>query len=501
MSYIRKWLCFVLAAWFAAFALSANAGGTGTNKAITLSDATGQPPTLGVTLTPGTYDIFLQLNNVGQSGNASSAELDFTSTPQLTVNSGTISGGKGAVAGTLMGGQTPGGFKGIQFTFTLPNKSSAVITLNVTVTVGSTCGAPQIVWQPYAWTGGTGSPSTSFSFPPTGTYTSNLQGAPLCALSFADKNGNPTQPADAFVGSVITTAPFNSTGPAVQVLATQNGQPVTTGVSVSIGDIGACSVSGSFKTDGTGTATLTSISSSAPGACQLTASATGFAGATSTAFNVDQPDGTLSCVNGTPHKGNLDPNAVPGPGVADWGLARGLNRDGTCGPDVPFTFSVDGNTNTASFIEDSLGQPTSIEYVIRWSPVAVDTDGWSAFQPCVQYGPAAHDPPLFQTDNNGVCFGDYVPVVACLANDVNGPGDLTQVMPPVPNAYPFNDPTKEPPGTYPQYQPSTVANPNYAKVCVSQQGWTSSINGQGVSLGVQYWHKFIDQTDTRIAGP
>jgi hypothetical protein len=213
--------------------------------------------------------------------------------------------------------------------------------------------------------------------------------------------------------------------------------------------------------------------------------ATGFTSATSNTFNVEQPQGTLSCTSPSNTAGNLDPEAVPPLGAADWGLKRGTNTDKTCGPNIPFTFSVDGTTNTALFTEDSLGQLTSVEYIIRWAPVAVDGDGWSGKQPCVSWG---IENPVYQTDVDGVCVGDYVPALACLANDVNGPGDGTAVMPLIPNAYPFNNAVES---SYAQYQPGTAA-----KVCVAQQGWTSD-----GGLGVQYWHKFIDQSDTGIKLP
>jgi hypothetical protein len=470
----NKFVCLI-AVLLAAFAVSANAA-----KTITLTNSTtaGQAPFLGVTLTTGT--VYVQLNNTGNS-NASSLELDWTNTPQFTVNSATINTSKGVLAGTLITGQTtPGSYKGVVFTFTLPQKSAVVIALNVTVNAGTTCGSPQITWQPYAWTGGVGTPSSSFSAPPLGAYTSNLPGAANCSLSFLN------QPMDAFVGSVITTAPFNSTAAPVKVQAMQ-GSTAVSGVSVSIGSTGgSCSISGSATTDSGGNATLTSISSSAAGAdCQLTAAAAGFTSATSNAFDVVQQQGTLSCDPNDPNNaaGNLNPDAIPPLGDPDWGLKRGLNTDNTCGANVPFTLTVNGDDNSAHFLEDSLGQPTSVEYIIRWKTVPVDSDKWSAKQPCVSWG---IPDPVYGEDANGICVGDYVPALACVSNNVSGG---TAVMPAIPNTYPFNDVVE---GSYPQYQPTTPA-----KVCIAQQGWTSD----GSVPGVQYWHKFIDQADTGIRLP
>jgi hypothetical protein len=481
MNGMRKLFYFFTAILLATFALSANAA-----KTITLTDSTtaGQPAFLGVTLTTATTTVYVQLNNTGNS-NASSMELDWTNTPQFTVNGATISTSKGTLTGTLVTGQTtPGSYKGVVFTFTLPQKSAVVIALNVTVNAGATCAAPQITWQPYAWTGGVGTPSSSFGSPSLGTYTSKLPGAANCSLSFFN------QPADAFVSSVITTVPFNSTATPVKVQAMQGASTPVSGVSVSIGSTGgSCSISGSATTDATGTATLTSLSSSAAGDdCQLTATAAGFTSATSAAFDVVQQQGILSCDPNNPNNaaGNLNPDAVPPLGAPDWGLKRGLNTDATCGADVPFTLVVDGNTNTGHFTEDSLGQPTSVEYIIRWKTVPVDGDKWSAKQPCVSWGIPN---PNYLEDVNGVCVGDYVPAVACVSNNVSGG---TAVMPLIPDAYPFNDQTEEPAGSYPQYQVGIQA-----KVCIAQQGWTSDSS----LPGVQYWHKFIDQADTVIRLP
>jgi hypothetical protein len=480
----NKFVCLI-AVLLAAFAVSANAA-----KTITLTNSTtgSQPAFLGATLATGT--VYVQLNNTGNS-NASSLELDWSDTPQFTVNSATINTSKGPVTVAPAAGQTPGGYKGVVFTFTLPQKSSVVIALNVTVGAGATCGASQITWQPYAWTGGVGTPSTSFSQPALGTYKSNLPGAPNCTLTFT------TQPADAFVSSIITTVPFNSFGAPVKVLALQGASPVSS-VSVSIGSTGgACSISGSATTGADGTAALTSISSSAAGMdCQLTATATGFTSEPSNAFDVEAPLSTLDCApaNGSTFGGlaslfisptsSTIPPAAP---TADWGLLRGINRDNTCTFKIPFTFTFDG-PNSALFTEDSLGQQTSVEYIIRWAPVDVDGDKWSAKQPCVSWGVTDHSPLVYQVDGDGVCVGDYVPALACLADDANAPGDgAGEVMPLIPTAYPFNDAVES---GYSQYQPNVRA-----KVCVSQQGWTS-YNGQ-----VQYWHKLIDQSDTGIRLP
>ena len=438
--------------------------------------------------------VSMQLNNISSdTGNANTSSFKlsapsgftiqqvYTVTRGQTKNTVAVGGGYTATIQVLSDGS---GVWVSNIQVPLKPFGTALQLNNMKVDVSC---SPQTTWVlPGVWTG-SGFSGQTFTLNTTqypkfpSTRDTPVTGS-CGSLSFFN------QPADAFIGSVITTVPFNSTGARVQVQAMQNANPVS-GVSVSIGSTGGtCSISGSATTDLTGTATLTSISSSAIGTdCQLTASATGFTGATSNQFDVVQNQGVLSCDPNDPnnHAGNLDPDAVPPLGGPDWGLKRGLNADvnATCGANVPFTLVVDGNTNTAHFTEDSLGQATSVEYIIRWKTVAVDGDKWSAKQPCVSWGVPN---PNYGEDLNGICVGDFVPALACVSNNVSGG---TAVMPAVPNSYPFNDSVE---GAYLQYQPGTPA-----KVCIAQQGWTSD----GSVPGVQYWHKFIDQADTGIRLP
>ena len=488
MSYLRKSLF-----WFAAL-LSAGYASMGYADTKTFTVA---PPS---SLSVGTQTVSVVFTVTGNS-NFNSIELDAGS--NLTFNTAVTPTLSAPFTGqrTIFTGTT------LQFTnLNPPVKKSITVTLSVTATDPS-CSTGTATWGAEGWAGSPSQPSTAFTLT-NAPLTSPVN--PSCSLSFTG------QPANAFVGSVITTVPFTSMATSyVTVQALQGATPVPN-VSVSVVNTGpdTCSVSGSATTDANGNAQFKSISSSTasngnnaqpPTHCQLLTSASGYPSATSGTFDIVTNLGPLACEpsNGSTagdttlagilaaQYGQPPVYGAPPVGSAGFGLIRGINRDGSTCVLVPFTFTVNGD-NTAAFTEDSLGQKTSVEYIVRWAPVNVDADNWSAFQPCVSWGIAN---PVLTRDANGVCYGDYAPAQACLADDVNGPGDGTAVMPTIPNSYPFNGaaapPSNNPPNNTGVNYP--VGSP--AKVCVTQQGWNSD-NGQ-----VQYWHKFIDQSDTRIVGP
>ncbi len=191
MNGMRKVLCFLMAMILAAFALPASAA----TKSISLSVPAGP-------LTTAQTTVQVTIGNTGNS-NANSFEVDWTTSPQFTVVSGSVGGGPLVYP-------TPPGLKGptysrLIFTNQLPTKTSVTVTLNVTVT--SACAPSSIDWWAYAWTGAPGPASTSFPLPP-GPYTTTLPLTSGCTLGFV------TQPKDAFMSpSIITGTSFNSTAP------------------------------------------------------------------------------------------------------------------------------------------------------------------------------------------------------------------------------------------------------------------------------------------------
>lgn len=293
------------------------------------------------------------------------------------------------------------------------------------------------------------------------------------------------QPATTFAGYPITNTAYNNpTGAAVSVSLSINGSPAPDGTQVTLSlNAGSCSISNGSAPTSSGVATFSTLSSAAGTGCKLTASGGGVGpSAPSNTFDITGPLGTLSCAPNAGFVGTLDPDVIPPLGGFDWGLLRGLNTDGSCGDDIPFTFTLDTTNRAVTFTEDSLGQHPSVEYIIRWPTVSVDADGWSARQPCVSWGVTN---PVFAADATYVCGGDYVPAIACVADNVDGG---TAVMPDIPNVAPFAG------NSHTQFQPTSITG-NKAKVCVAQQGWTSS------GGTVQYWTKLIDQSDTGIRLP
>jgi hypothetical protein len=459
----------------AAFALSANAATKTFIIAVPSS----------VTTTTTSVDVSVTLTG---NSNGSSFEIDWASNPNFTVTGGVVKGT--TQAGTLVNpGLTGAGYKGIQFTFTGPIKTTTTVTLNVTV--APSCTATPVTWNAFVWTGGISQPSTSFTLQ-GGPYSTTLPALTNCKLSFTQ------QPANAFIGYTITSKPFNSGGlPPVTVQATSDSGPVA-GVSVSVSATAACVISGAaVNTNASGNATfaLSSAAAATQTGCLLMATASGgFTSATSdpNGFTVVLKNGVLTCNSGDPNNvaGNLDPlSPTPPTGNPDWGLVRGNNLPGDCPVSnaVPYAFTLDPAHQAASFIEDSLGQQTSNEYIVLWPLVNVDSDGWAGKQPCVSWGTGKANP-TFTPDPTYGCTGDFEPALLCVNADVDGGA---AVMPFIPNVPPYNLP-----GTEPQYQPlDSQGNPQKAKMCVAGQASTP-VNGQ-----VQYWTKVIDQADGGLRLP
>jgi len=369
----------------------------------------------------------------------------------------------------------------------LPLKPFAAKPVVLTMTVDVPCTVTNTTWDAQMFTGSgwSGQPFTLVDTDGKGNSSSKITPVTGACGSITFLS----QPATAFAGSnanptFVTTVAYNSTAAQVQVqLSPASAVPVTATVTAS------CSVAGTASPqDGTGKSSLTLKSTGGTGQsnCVITASASGYVSANSQPFNLTASTGILSCAStgapDAPPVGNLDPlDPAPPTGNADWGMVRGLNADGTCGPQTPFSFNLDPGTQTFTFKEDSLGQQTSVEYVILWGLVNKDADAWSGKQPCVSYGTVGNDPPVFTPDATYGCIGDYIPAPLCNSTNVDA---YNAVMPDIPNVEPYAS------SAFTQFKPTSVTGLK-AKVCVAQQGVTP-IN----ATQVQYWTKFIDQTDT-----
>jgi hypothetical protein len=253
------------------------------------------------------------------------------------------------------------------------------------------------------------------------------------------------------------------------------------------------------------------------GTCDVTIASTGYGSAKIANITVT---GILDCAQywsgpGNPNDPSMDPDndtAYVGTSTIGglWGLRRGQNTDPTQTPCVPvnFTFLVNPD-NTASFTYDKTGttppqSSASFKYVVLWNAVPVDpngaSQGFGGHRPLVSWG----------IPNPVVGPSDYVPALMCTDDgSASGgfaslsPTQLTALLPTIPDdrAVTTGAPSDGPFATAyasgrTQYQWGLKA-----KICVAQQGQTSvGLDGSGNVL-IQYWDKFIDESDSFIKMP
>jgi hypothetical protein len=307
-------------------------------------------------LTTGTTAVYATIKNAGNS-NANSFEVDWLKSPYFTVNSASANG---TTVYPSPPGLTGTAYSRVIFTQQLPTKTSVTITLNVTVTGVNECAptSASLNWVAYAWTGAPGPVSQSFTITPPGPRTTTLPASASCTIAFVD------QPKDAFIGSIITSAPFDSTGAPVSVQLLQNGAPApTTTVTVSSA---ACAISATATTNPDGIATFPTLTSNAlatQAACQLTASATGYgSSAPSASFKVVASDGILGC-------GDPTEEALGAAGALASGM-RLQNTDGGCGAQIPYVLvwrDLGDGQQELQFVKDDLGQSVAMTFAITWS--------------------------------------------------------------------------------------------------------------------------------------
>ena len=260
MNSVRK-LGFLTAAFMlAAFALPASAAST--TKSISLS-VTNQPLSTSTTL------VQALIQNTGNS-NANSFELDWSPSSNFLVSGATAKSPTGVVTtGTCAPGRCV-------FIYQLPTKTSVTITL--TGVFVDRCTPKSIVWTALAWTGGPGTPSTSFA---PGTATTAVSAS--CKITFAP------QPTGAITGSTITGSPYNPAGPFVSVTLKQNGVVTALDTDVSLSASEGCATATATRTVA-GVAIFTSLKAAVPNpACLLTATAAGYDSGLSQSFEVVPP--------------------------------------------------------------------------------------------------------------------------------------------------------------------------------------------------------------------
>jgi hypothetical protein len=291
---------------------------------------------------------------------------------------------------------------------------------------------------------------------------------------------------------------------------------VTPGAPITFTNTSTCGAtfgSPSFSPDNTVATIAVTIANIPPGGtCDVTIASTGYGSARISNLGVT---GILDCAQywsgpGNPNDPSMDPDNdtafVGTPTIGGlWGLRRGQNTDSSqgCVP-VNFTFLVNPD-NTASFVYDkqtgSGHEQTSaaFKYVVLWNAVPVDASGdgqgFGGHRPLVSWGTPGT--PV-------VGSSDYVPALMCTddGSASGGFGSLTPtqllaLLPTIPDDSATNGPfyTAFQSGRT-QYQAGLKA-----KICVAQQGQTSvGLDGSGNVL-IQYWDKFIDESDSYIKMP
>jgi len=171
-----------------------------------------------------------------------------------------------------------------------------------------------------------------------------------------------------------------------------------------------------------------------------------------------------------------------------WSLVRGENKSGPlCSAPVPYTFALDttGKQSASFIVPSGETQKVGAQYVVVWAPVATSGNWYEA------------RPQLAWISNGSGPI--YMPALPCTQDPSDFAGltqaELATLMPAIPNAAPYNV------GTLAStYGFSTPGNIVYAKMCVSQHGWTSigplqSEDENGTVTKVQPWDKIIDLGD------
>ncbi len=351
----------LLVALMSAFAPSVSAGGHDDHSKKTISLSV-TPTTLLAT----TAAVSAKITNTGNS-NANSFEVDWTTNPNFTVTGASV----GGTAGTCSTAGKKPGYSGCVFLKQVPTKSSVTVTLNVRVT--NQCTPMSISWIAYAWTGAPGSVSTSFELTGAPSITSS---SPSCDIKFV------TQPKDAFIGSTITSSPFNSAGAPVTVQLRQNGAAAAD-TAVSLSASSGCATATSATTDSSGVAEL-EFTAAVAGSCVLTASAPGYGSVDSQSFQVVEP-GQLGCDTdnnafGTTGVGGL---AVNGTRLANVDDPSPTAVGGSPAPScvvVPYVVSTTCPAGVSGactdFIYDPLDQGTHMAFHFTWEwPIETIPDG------------------------------------------------------------------------------------------------------------------------------
>jgi hypothetical protein len=455
---LRSLLGFLVMSMLVAFALPARAD----NKSFFVTLST-------TALNAGTQQFDVTFNN-NANGNSTFNSIEFDVRSGGAAFTGAWLSASASVHGSVTASS-------VVFTNLSPVKPGG--SVKITVSVSTTCSAGAITWSAAAWTGSVSKPSNPFTLaplPPTSTVSGSN-----CKLSFK------YAPAGAQQNVTITSAPSNPQGTPVGVQMLLNGipDPTFTGpVTLAIGNnpTGATLANAAASSASGGVVSFPSISIDKVGTGYTLHAVSGPYTVDSAPFSIF--GGTLGCSDYDTSNGNQDLTLDPNPdmsysttdGSSAWGLQRGPNFDGSDCIKVDYSFGI--ANGLASFIWDkATGQQATFKYGIVWPAESVDpATGWpsESQHPRVSWGIDNPNPDPGSTD--------FVPAMLCKSDDLTKP--QADVLPVIPDQAPFNT------NPNPQFQPGQLA-----KVCITQQGFTSGVDGSG-NVIVQFWTKVVDEADS-----
>lgn len=278
-----------------------------------------------------------------------------------------------------------------------------------------------------AFTGNAGNSGGGTSFlTPDGSTTATSTTSIACVLQFV------TQPANAQVGSTITSVVNDPSGTPVKVQALIGGSSAAnfTGQITLTQSPATGTLAGGSANASAGTAIFSSLSLDTLGTYTLTATASGFTSATSSPFKIFA--GVLNCTQPFPtsiiNPSNVGPDQ---PGYA-FGNRNGWNKDGiTDGDCVPVLYTFTNNirvssdpslSNTVNLSWDTQSQANAaFQYTVNWQAVPVDspTTGWStSARPQVAWLDTSGNLATGATPSANIA---WVPGLACVSNSLPTP--------------------------------------------------------------------------------
>ena len=295
--------------------------------------------------------------------------------------------------------------------------SSGFATMSVTAPAQQAC-ATSFTWSAQAFTGNAVG-GTAFTAP-NRTTTATSDTTVTCTLQFV------TQPANAEVGTTITSVASDPSGAPVQVRALIGGAVATSfsGQVTLAQSPNSGTLSGGSLSAVSGVATFPALSLDTLGTYTLTASAAGFTSAVSNAFKIFA--GVLDCgdpfASSFANPGNLAPDQ---PGYAS-GSRNGYNKDGVAQACVPVLYTFTNNILTPPFDQvrlswDTASQPNAaFIYTMNWRLRPVITSNPGNLQPSPIGWTAMPRPGVaWLTDASGNPI--FIPGLACVSGKLPAP--------------------------------------------------------------------------------